>query len=273
MLKSVLLLDRILRGEATRPDVLRTEGIRFPIMGLLGLLVILSAIYGVCMGAFAITGSGSGDPRQMLASAFKVPLLFLLTLIVTLPSLYVFNALLGSRLTPVPLVRLMIAALGVTIAVLASIGPIIAFFSVCTTSYAFMTLLNVVVFAVAGLLGLAFLKRTLNRLTAAVWIPPAPPDPETADAGEDLTRAGPLTPSGDDAALGRHTRTIFAIWMLVFGLVGTQMAWVLRPFIGSPDKAFTWFRPRGSNFFEAVWVLANELFGTNPGGGGSRGAW
>ena len=35
---------------------------------------------------------------QVLASMVKVPLLFYLTLLVTLPSLYVFNALVGSRL-------------------------------------------------------------------------------------------------------------------------------------------------------------------------------
>jgi hypothetical protein len=30
------------------------------------------------------------------------------------------------------------------------------------------------------------------------------------------------------------------------------MGWVLRPFIGDPNQPFTWFRPRESNFFEAV---------------------
>ena len=38
----------------------------------------------------------------------------MLTLLVTFPSLYVFNALVGSRLTPVSLMRMLIASLGVT---------------------------------------------------------------------------------------------------------------------------------------------------------------
>ena len=42
------------------------------------------------------------------------------------------------------------ASLGVIVTVLASLGPIVAFFSVCTTSYPFMVLFNVVVFAIAG---------------------------------------------------------------------------------------------------------------------------
>ena len=39
----------------------------------------------------------------------KTPALFFLTLIVTLPSLYVFNALIGSRLRPLDLLRLLIS--------------------------------------------------------------------------------------------------------------------------------------------------------------------
>ena len=87
---------------------------------------------------------------QIVASMVKVPLLFYLTLLVTLPSLYVFNALVGSRLTLATVVRLLVASLGVMVAVLASLGPIVAFFSVSTTSYPFMLLFNVVVCGVSG---------------------------------------------------------------------------------------------------------------------------
>jgi hypothetical protein len=37
--------------------------------------------------------------------------------------------------------------------------------------------------------------------------------------------------------------------MFVFAIVGAQMSWVLRPFIGDPDLPFQWFRQRDSNFF------------------------
>ena len=75
---------------------------------------------------------------QLVASMAKVPLLFYLTLLVTLPSLYVFNALVGSRLSLGTVIRLLVASLGVMVTVLASLGPIVAFFSVSTTSYPFM---------------------------------------------------------------------------------------------------------------------------------------
>ena len=104
---------------------------------------------------------------QVLASMIKVPALFFLTLLVTLPSLYVFNALVGSRLTVSAVVRLLVASLGVIVAVLASLGPIVAFFSVSTTSYPFILLFNVVIFGISGTLGMLFLLQTLHRLTLA----------------------------------------------------------------------------------------------------------
>jgi hypothetical protein len=48
--------------------------------------------------------------------------------------------------------------------------------------------------------------------------------------------------------------------MIVFALVGAQMGWVLRPFIGAPHLKFTWFRERKSNFFEAVLNALEGLF-------------
>ncbi len=88
----------------------------------------------------------------MAASAVKVPMLLFLTLLVTFPSLYVFNALVGSRLSFGAVVRLIVAAMGVVTAVLASFATILVFFTLSTTSYAFMVLLNVVMFSLAGAL-------------------------------------------------------------------------------------------------------------------------
>jgi len=56
----------------------------------------------------------------------------------------------------------------------------------------------------------------------------------------------------DGVVLGHHVRKVFCCWIVVFGLVGAQMGWVLRPFIGAPNTEFSWFRVRSSNFFEAV---------------------
>ena len=124
-------------------------------------------ISGACMGTFALFSARGADVMQVVASMVKVPALFYLTLLVTLPSLYVFNALVGSRLTLAAVVRLLVATLGVIVAVLASLGPIVAFFSVSTTSYPFILLFNVVDLRVSGFLGMLFLLQTLHRLSVA----------------------------------------------------------------------------------------------------------
>ena len=126
MLQWLKQLDGILRGEATRPADLSERGVPLSLGGLSLVCLILAMIYGACMGSFALFRvvenpelvGGYHRSMQLLASTVKVPALFLLTLIVTFPSLYVFNALVGSRLSIVALLKLLIAGLGVNLAVL-----------------------------------------------------------------------------------------------------------------------------------------------------------
>ncbi len=64
--------------------------------------------------------------------------------------------------------------------------------------------------------------------------------------------AGPLDPI-DDRALSRHVRTIFRIWIFVIGVVGAQMGWVLRPFVGNPMAPVQFFREESwSNAYVVV---------------------
>jgi hypothetical protein len=249
-------LDRILRGEATRLPALRRRTVEVEVGGLSVVLVILAMVYGACMGCFALLRTGGPSFWQMIASLVKVPALFFLTLLITFPSLYVFNALVGSRLAVGSVLRLLVAALAVMVAVLSSLGPIVAFFSLSTETYSFMVLINVAVFAVSGLLGLVFLLRTLHRLGV---VEPEPPTSVATELVGDEKESVPVIepPSAldpiEDQVLGRNVTTVFRCWVFLFGLVGAQMSWVLRPFIGKPGLPFTWFRPRESNFFEAVW--------------------
>jgi hypothetical protein len=265
MLKWFQDLDRILRGDATRLPALREGRIEIEFGGLTIAIFILALLSGAFVGSFAVFRPGGPYFQQLVASTVKVPALFSLTLLVTFPSLYVFNALVGSKLTILSLLRLLVASLGVTIAVLVAFGPIVAFFSVSTTSYPFMVLLNVFVFALSGLLGLKFLLQTLHRLSLVeqelarangTGSPPATPPADPSNPSKPLGALDRL----ESHPLGRHVTTVFRCWVIVFGLVGAQMGWVLRPFIGNPDQPFEWFRARQSNFFEAVWHSIVKLF-------------
>ncbi len=269
MFKWFTQLDEILRGDATRIGSLTGGEIRTPVRGLVVAVIVLAACYGVCMGSYSVVRhGGTGGYMQVLASAVKLPLLFFLTLIVTLPSLYVFNALVGSRLTLRSVVRLMVGMLGVITAVLASLGPIVAFFGLSTTSYPFMKVLNVVAATVAGFLGLAFLLRTLHRLVlrdVVVEAQSAKPQVEGEVIGDDKEHGERAKGDGALDLIGDRTdaraKAIFRIWVVVFALVGAQMSWVLRPFIGDPRLPFAWFRQRESNFFVDVFEALVRLLG------------
>jgi hypothetical protein len=53
---------------------------------------------------------------------------------------------------------------------------------------------------------------------------------------------------------------VFNAWTLIYAVVGAQMGWILRPFIGAPSEPFQWFRERQSNFFVVVWESFLRLF-------------
>ena len=242
MLRALKQLDRLLRGELTGAEQLDAQpsrGFQIPLRTFVPLAIGLGATYGFFMGWYALALNW-GQPTnkgwmQLLAGMVKLPALFLLTLVVTFPSLYVFNALVGTRLGFLAVLRVLVAAIAVNLAVAASLGTILAFFTLSTTSYHFIVLLNVALLAIAGAVGLGFLLKTLQRISAT------------------LSAAAPGENSGS---------TIFFIWVIIYALVGMQMGWLLRPFIGHPGAAFEWFRVREGNFFLSVIEHLQKLLGS-----------
>jgi hypothetical protein len=63
-----------------------------------------------------------------------------------------------------------------------------------------------------------------------------------------------------------RARFVFRIWILIYGVVGAQMGWILRPFLGAPGAPFQLFRERDSNFFQAVFRTLRRLFLESLGG-------
>jgi len=218
VLQSLRGLDGLLRGESSETAPGPAELIRA--------IFVLGGFYGVCMGLYAALRGSHGTSWQMLASAAKIPLLFLLTLLVTFPSLYVFSALSRSSLPFRASLHTLIRSIAVSIVLLASFGPITAFFTLSTSSYPFMVLLNVALLTLAGVAGLKYLASALESMF---------------DAREQASR-------------------ILRIWIGIYGAVGAQMAWILRPFIGTPDLPFALFRDRESNFFLGVMESLRQLF-------------
>jgi len=255
-------LDEALRGHKGDPQLLAEGTGHIRILPLAAASIALGIVYGVFMGLYAVTTRTPPSFAQPIASAVKVPALFFLTLVVTFPSLYVFSALLGVRLGPADTFRLILVPIAVNLAVLASLGPITAFFTLSTTSYAFMKLLNVFFFAVAGFIGLKVLLKMLSGMEEAP-LAAAPPRSDPVQADPPAAEPGQAPPAPVPPPHGRRERatagTTFMVWIFIYALVGAQMGWILRPFIGAPDLPFTFFRERQANFFIDVLRTLGEL--------------
>ena len=52
------------------------------------------------------------------------------------------------------------------------------------------------------------------------------------------------------------------VWILLFGFVGTQLAWTLRPFFGDPDRPFALFRKiEGTFYMDVIRTIGDLLTG------------
>jgi hypothetical protein len=58
--------------------------------------------------------------------------------------------------------------------------------------------------------------------------------------------------SGHPAGQRPASMTLLYIWILLFGFVGTQLAWTLRPFFGNPGTDFAFFRSIEGNFYAEI---------------------
>ena len=167
------------------------------------------------------------DPWMFaLASSLKVPALFLVTLLVCLPALYVLNVAMGWRLGFVPTAAALVFAIAGTSVVLAVLAPIVIFFTVLTDHYHFMMVLHVLIFTLAGAYGVQTLGVGLNGLRQDI-------QPSQAEKP--------------------NRKRLIVAWLLLYMFVGCQMAWSLRPWVGTPYIAeFEALRPASSNFYVNV---------------------
>lgn len=175
--------------EASNPD--RIQG---HILSLLLIVVAFGAIYGATIGMF-------GGGLQVAFAAAKVPIILLGTTFLCLPTFYVFNSLLGSKLTVGQTTMvLMLQATAIAI-MLIGFASVSWFFTVSAGGPVFMSFFHLVVFFI----GLCFGVRLLDL------------------ARRYLDRLG-----GQDSAV---RGTFFALWVILFVIVGLQMAYHFRPLL------------------------------------------
>ena len=192
------------------------------------LAVVLTAAYGLGMGIFAVVHGVESWQAQLLANMVKVPALALLSFALTCPAFFAAGALGGLGLSPGSTLRLLGATFAVFAAVLGALAPAAGLVSlVC--NYSFTTLINLAFFAAAGLTAVAFVMRSAGVLYRA----------QGGSAGAPMAR--PIRPL-----------VAFALWAVVFGLVGAQIGWRMRPLIGWRDAPFRWYRADGMTLWDGI---------------------
>lgn len=229
----------LLHGRTPGSELVHPDAPSVSTRALLTLVVVAGAFYGACMALYgARWGTAYGLPH-VLAAMVKVPLLFLFTLAVTAPSLHVFAALARSQLAFGQTVRLLLAASALSLVVLASFAPVTVFFTFCTRSHPFLQLLNATFFTVAGLVGMRCVRMRLSEALAA-QVPERVA--RTVDAGRE-------TQSERTSRSAPKLVFVCGAWFVVYGGVAAQMGWLLRPFVGAPNRAQVLLRETEGNVF------------------------
>jgi hypothetical protein len=221
----------LLRGEAAtiadwsaRPDARR--------LALhLGVIILGAGAYGAAMGWWR-------DPQQALFVAIKFPLIILLTTL--------GNALINGMLAPLLGLNIsfrqsfaaILMSCTVAAAILGAFSPLLAFLvwnappmspqAVSGPAYSLIKLTHVTVIAFAGTTGNARLLQLLMRLGGSRTI---------------------------------ALRVLFA-WLAGNLFLGSQLSWILRPFIGSPVLPVEFIRGNAlhGNFYENVFHSILQVF-------------
>lgn len=294
----LLVIERILRDRhGVWQQVVEDRGLTRLTGQMMLSSVIALGCYGAVLGSFH-------SVLMALTSAVKLPLLFLVTLAICLPTLYLFNLVFGARLSVRQSLALVMVALTVTAMLALAFAPISLFFLITAPDYSFFKLLNVAILALSALVGLRFLTggmRVLNEHgllapaksgTEVAPVSPAPaqasepvPAPTAASApvaaavgnGGTATLAVPApaavqVPPGYVLQPVRQMQprpvrqpappsmTLLYVWILLFGFVGTQLAWTLRPFFGSPGMKFSLYRDIDGNFYAEIFRTLAHFF-------------
>ena len=183
------------------------------------------------MGALGFVGGWERGFLQIVTSGIKVPALYLLTVAVCFPALFIILVLMGSKLSFLQTLSLIMLALTLNAVLLAAFAPIAFFFIITGSTYDFVKVLHVLVMAFSACWAMGALWQGLREMCEKSNLYP------------------------------KQAIRIMQVWVLVFGFVGTQMAWSLRPFIGSPERPFQVFRPDvEGNFYTGVAHSIRHIF-------------
>lgn len=223
-------ISRLLRGETEVISKWSEQWVTGRFILHIAVIIIGTGLYGATMGWWR-------GPQQALFVAIKFPLIMLLVT--------AGNSLINGLLAPLLGVNIrfhqsfsaILMGFTVTSAILGAFSPVMAFLvwnaptmtsNISTEStYCIIMLAHVAVIALAGTAGNLRLLQLLQS-----W----------------------------NAKPGAAMR-VLAAWLGGNVFLGTQLTWILRPFIGSPDLPVQFLRPNAfhGNFYETIFHTIQQI--------------
>jgi hypothetical protein len=185
------VIEALLKRPAQLIEALQhAPTLRLPL--LLATFALLSfAAYGLVVGSF----SGGA---QWLAAPLKVSLGALVSMLICLPSLFIFTCLTGAEVTLRGVAGTLCAALALAALMLIGLVPVVWVFSQSTDALAFMGTLHLVFWLIALGIGLRLLRVLMELLRV-------------------------------------RDRLHLKVWTIIFVLVSLQMTTALRPILGTSE--------------------------------------
>jgi hypothetical protein len=220
-----MLAIELLQDRKIIPIYLLNQKFKFREFVQLVIFIILSSgIYGVVL-------SGFRSLELSLYVAVKLPTLFLGTIAIVSIFNWITATILGVELTFRSTLFVVLASMSIGCWILLSLAPVAIFFIVSSVSYLgtnqeqqiahnITLLLHITVLGLAGVAGNISLFQSLkSAINSRISI-----------------------------------SSVCFLWISAFALVGCQLSWILRPFIGSPFYPIVFMRPDAlkRNFYEFI---------------------
>ena len=196
----------------------------------LAIAVICSSLYGMSVGIWR-------SPLQSVYVAMKFPMLILFVTAGNAMINGMFAKILGARMTFRESLMSVLMSFTIASIILASFAPL---------------------------------------MLCLVWNSPAVSDPNSAMAHQGILLFNVFSIAFAGVVSNLHlyklvlhftgtaevSRRIIFSWLAVNLLLGSQLSWIMRPFIGGPGGAVEFLREKAfdGNFFEAVFQSAKNLF-------------
>ncbi len=220
----------VLRGDAERIAIWLARPTLRRLVAYCLTILIGSGLYGFTLGIWRA-------PLQSFYTAIKFPLLIFLTCSGNAVINGMFAQILGSGLSFKQTSLAILTSFAIAAIILAGLSPITLFIwynapplasNDAILGHSVMLLAHVCAIAFAGIMANRRLLELLRKMS-----------------GRDST-----------------ARAVLFSWLAGNLFLGAQLAWNLRPFIGSPKLAVQFLRddPLRGNFYEAVWGAFRHLF-------------